>query len=70
MIAKELLFLLLKDECGVTFVAQNAGKIVGGVVAAAHSWPASAFIEFDYKKDVTIGGNTFTETFGNLCGGF
>jgi len=33
----------------VTFHEQNAGRIVGGVNAVAHSWPATAYILFNYK---------------------
>jgi hypothetical protein len=57
------------DECGTTFAMQNAGKIVGGVVANAHSWPASALIVFDYKKDISINGVNITKSFSSMCGG-
>jgi hypothetical protein len=45
-------FIFYKDECGVSYVAQNAGKIVGGVDAEPHSWPATAYIIFEYKIDI------------------
>jgi hypothetical protein len=61
--------LNFKDECGLTFAEQNAGKIVGGVVATAKSWPATALIVFDYKMDFNQTGELVTESFKSMCGG-
>lgn len=38
-------------------------------MAAPHSWPASAYIRINYKKDIQIGMEQFTETFSFACGG-
>jgi len=73
---KKLIYLKKKqisnciiDECGVTFANQNVLKIVGGKEANPHSWPATAYIRFEYKKRVTYGGSSFVENFESICGG-
>jgi hypothetical protein len=53
----------------LVYVEQNAGKIVGAVVAEPQSWPATAFITFEYKTDITIDGIKLTKPFSSLCGG-
>lgn len=63
------IFLCFKeDECGKTFSSQNA-RIVGGTVANRKSWPASAYLLFNYKKTVNIDGDIITVESGSSCGG-
>jgi len=65
----QIISFTIEDECGLTFVNQNAGKIVGGIVAAPYSWPASALVRFFYKKDLLIDGNITTQSWRYTCGG-
>jgi len=75
MLTTKILFIVFKltfwfqDECGIVFQTQNAGKIVGGSVAVGGSWPASALVYFNYKKQITIGTVSFVRSFSSMCGG-
>jgi hypothetical protein len=52
----------------LTFNNQNA-RIIGGNVANPGSWPASASLIFNYKKNIFLNGATFTTSIGAMCGG-
>lgn len=57
------------SECGQVFYQQNL-KIVGGTDAVAHSWPAMAYIKFNYKQTYSItNSSNVTYSFSGSCGG-
>jgi acrosin len=57
------------QQCGKTKYEQNL-KIVGGITATAHSWPATALIIFQYKGDVRLSnGDTYYVEKKYMCGG-
>jgi len=53
----------------VTFVDQNALKIVGGSVVNEGSWPSTAYVRMTYRTDIYFGQNKITRDFSSICGG-
>lgn len=63
------------DECGVSSIEPNLGRIVGGVQAVKNSWPSAVLIKFSYKGNIKLpslnGGKReiVTVRLSSKCGG-
>ena len=57
-------------ECGISFSTPNI-RIVGGLRATPHSWPAQVLIVFNYKGDFKLTSDNIPQTISQqfFCGG-
>ena len=63
------------DECGVSSIKPNLGRIVGGIQAIKNSWPSAVLIIFSYKGNIKLPslnggkGEIVTVRLSSKCGG-